>query len=120
MPLKALLKSADVPAMTYGAFVRRLSKRVMDALAKATESAEESLGNLRTVRAFSKELSEIDKYQRSVYDAFKLGRTMAIASSGFMGGTFMIVQFTLAFVLWLGGRLVMSGSITIGGLTTGM
>ena len=30
----------------------------------------------------------------------------------------MIVQFTLAFVLWLGGRLVMSGSITIGELTT--
>ena len=57
-------------------FVRRLSKRVMDALAKATESAEESLGNLRTVRAFSKELSEIYKYQRSVYDAFKLGRTV--------------------------------------------
>ena len=59
-----------------GMFVRRLSKRVMDALAKATESAEESLGNLRTVRAFSKELSEIYKYQRSVYDAFKLGRTV--------------------------------------------
>eukprot|EP01043_Picozoa_sp_COSAG02_P068482 COSAG02_NODE_11390_length_1733_cov_1.320685_2_plen_76_part_00 len=48
----------------------------MDALAKATESAEESLGNLRTVRAFSKELSEIYRYQRSVYDAFKLGRTV--------------------------------------------
>ena len=65
-------------AAAYGAFVRRLSKRVMDALAKATESAEESLGNIRTVRAFSKELSEIAKYQRSVYtyDAFKLGRTV--------------------------------------------
>lgn len=61
-----------------GTFVRRLSKRVMDALAKATESAEESLGNLRTVRAFSKELSEIYRYQRSVYDAFKLGRTVRL------------------------------------------
>jgi ABC-type multidrug transport system fused ATPase/permease subunit len=30
----------------------------------------------------------------------------------------MMVQFTLAFVLWLGGRLVMSGSISIGQLTT--
>jgi ATP-binding cassette subfamily B (MDR/TAP) protein 10 len=49
-------------AATYGAFVRKLSKRVMDALAKATESAEESLGNIRTVRAFSKEWSEIHKY----------------------------------------------------------
>ena len=29
-----------------------------------------------------------------------------------------MVQFTLAFVLWLGGRLVMSGDITIGELTT--
>eukprot|EP01043_Picozoa_sp_COSAG02_P068481 COSAG02_NODE_11390_length_1733_cov_1.320685_1_plen_297_part_00 len=43
---------------------------------------------------------------------------MAIASGSFMGFIFMIVQFTLAFVLWLGGRLVMSGSITIGQLTT--
>ena len=43
---------------------------------------------------------------------------MAVASGSFMGFIFMIVQFTLAFVLWLGGRLVMSGSITIGELTT--
>ena len=105
-------------AATYGSFVRRLSKRVQDALAKATESAEESLSNIRTVRAFSKEWSEIHKYQRSVYDAFKLGRTMAIASGSFMGFIFMMVQFTLAFVLWLGGREVMAGHITIGELTT--
>ena len=67
-------------AAAYGAFVRRLSKRVMDALAKATESAEESLGNIRTVRAFSKELSEIEKYQRSVHDAFKLGTTVRMSN----------------------------------------
>lgn len=34
-----------------------------------------------------------------------------------MGFVFMVTQLTLAFVLWLGGRLVMSGSITIGQLT---
>ena len=50
-------------ASVYGRFVRRLSKRVQDALAKATEVAEESLGNLRTVRAFSKERHEINQYQ---------------------------------------------------------
>jgi hypothetical protein len=41
---------------------------------------------VRTVRAFSKEGYEIGTYTRSVYNAFKLGRAMAIASAGFMGG----------------------------------
>ena len=35
-----------------------------------------------------------------------------------MGFAFMVVQFTVMFVLWLGGRLVMSGSITVGQLAS--
>ena len=102
----------------YGRFVQRLSKRVQDALAKATETAEQSLGNLRTVRAFSKEGYEIGTYTRSVYNAFKLGRAMAVASAGFMGGVFMMGQGAAAGVLWLGGRMVMEGALTIGQLTS--
>lgn len=77
--------------------MRKLSKRVTDALAKATESAEESLGNLRTVRAFSKELSEIYKYQRSVYDAFKLGRTV----HAFISHTLLSMALSSRLCWWL-------------------
>eukprot|EP01050_Picozoa_sp_SAG11_P017785 SAG11_NODE_2604_length_3179_cov_2.347078_3_plen_395_part_00 len=107
-------------AATYGRFVRRLSKQVQDALAEATESAEESLGNLYTVRAFSKERYEIGNYSRSVHNAYSLGRTMALAGGAFMGGVFLLGQGAAAFVLWLGGRLVMESELSIGQLTSFM
>lgn len=46
----------------YGTYVKSLSKKTQDALAQATEVAEESIGNVRTVRSFAKE-----GYQASLY-----------------------------------------------------
>ena len=73
--------------------------------------AEESLGNIRTVRSFAKERHEINQYKRSVYHAYTLGRSLSVAQGGFMGGVFILGQGAVAFVLWLGGHLVVDNTI---------
>ena len=46
--------------------------------------------------------------------------TMAVAGGAFMGGVFLLGQAAAAFVLWLGGRLVMENHLSIGQLTSFM
>ncbi len=49
-------------ASRYGRFVRQISKETQDALALASETAEETISNIRTVRSFSKEEFQDEEY----------------------------------------------------------
>ena len=72
-------------AVMFGRTARSLSKRTQDALAAATTVAEESLGNVRTVRAFAREDAEVGRYRKEVDTAFDMGRRTAAAYGMFQG-----------------------------------
>ncbi|XP_036210681.1 ATP-binding cassette sub-family B member 10, mitochondrial isoform X2 [Myotis myotis] len=50
-----------------------------------SHAAEERIGNIRTVRAFGKEMTEIEKYTSKVDFVMQLARKEAIARAGFFG-----------------------------------
>lgn len=50
-----------------------------------SQLAEERIGNIRTVRAFGKEMAEIEKYTSKVDDVMQLARRAALAQAGFFG-----------------------------------
>jgi ABC transporter fused permease/ATP-binding protein len=118
-----LLMLAVVPAMafsavTYGRRQRRLARDVQDALADATEVAEETIAGIRTVRAFAAEPAEGSRYARALGKAMALARGRIIA-----GGTFMTVASfssyaAAALVFWYGGRLVLRDQISVGQLAS--
>jgi ABC transporter fused permease/ATP-binding protein len=122
-PTLTLLMLAVVPpvavgAVAYGRRVRKLSKEVQDALAASSEVAEESLSGVRTVRSFAAEKSEVARYRGAVEKAFELARHRARQSSTFMGVASFGGFSAAAAVLWYGGRLVVDGSLSVGGLTS--
>lgn len=47
--------------------------------------AEERIGNLRTVRAFGHELTEMEKYDNKIQYVLQLAKKEAIARAGFFG-----------------------------------
>lgn len=47
--------------------------------------AEERIGNLRTVRAFAHELTEMEKYDNKIQYVLHLAKKEAIARAGFFG-----------------------------------
>lgn len=47
--------------------------------------AEERISNMRTVRAFGKELSEVNKYTQKSDQVFSLAKKEAVARAGFFG-----------------------------------
>ena len=105
-------------AVIYGRRIRRFSRGVHDALAAASEAAEESIGGIRTVRAFTAEDRERGRYGKAVEQAFQLAKQRTFISAGFVGVTSFAGYSAIAVVLWLGGRQVLDGHMTVGDLTS--
>ena len=114
----AIVPVVAVGAVTYGRKVRGLSKQTQDALAAANEVAEESLSGIRTVRSFAAERHEVARYRSAMERAYDIARHRARQSSFFLAGASSAGYLASAVVLWYGGRLVLDGKMTVGGLTS--
>ncbi len=122
-PRLTLLMLVLVPPVAVGAVVvgRRMSKiarEAQDALARANEAAEEVIAGIRTVRSFSREEAETERYSERVWESFRVSRKRIRVMSIFVGVMTMAAFGSVAAVLWFGGRMVMTGEITVGELTS--
>ncbi len=103
-------------AIGYGRVVRKLSRKVQDAIAASTSVAEESIAGVRTVRSFAREREEQKRYEQATEESFQLARKRSILS-GIFGGSMTFVGYSaIAVVLWFGSKMVNSGDITGGDL----
>ncbi|XP_059981594.1 ATP-binding cassette sub-family B member 10, mitochondrial isoform X3 [Lagenorhynchus albirostris] len=80
--------------------------------------AEERIGNIRTVRAFGKEMTEIEKYTSKVDHVMQLARKEAFARAGFFGATGLSGNLIVLSVLYKGGLLMGSAHMTVGELSS--
>jgi ATP-binding cassette subfamily B protein len=113
----AVVPFVAIAAVLFARSVRALSRKTQDALAQASEVAEETLSNIRTVRSFAREDQEIARYGTQIQAAFALGRRLAVTYGTFQGFTALAGYGAITLVLWYGGNLVMDGAITLGALT---
>jgi ATP-binding cassette subfamily B (MDR/TAP) protein 10 len=72
-------------AIVYGRYVRKISKKVQDSLASATQVAEERISCIRTVRAFSQEGLENTIYKQRIHDILSLAYKESLARGIFFG-----------------------------------
>lgn len=98
----------------YGKRMRKLTREALDALSDAIGAMTEALGNIRLVKAFSREGHETDRAKEKLEKVFKLNMKTSIGEAS-MG----MIAFTGFFLLligigWYGGRSVLSGSMTVG------
>ena len=103
-------------AVAYGRKVRQLSKQSQDALAKASEVAEETLSGIRTVRSFAAEPKEIRRYEATVNDSLALAMRRTQLTSIFIGAASFATFTAGALVFWYGGRLVIADELSKGSL----
>jgi len=112
----AIVPLAILGMVLLGRIIRRLSRQVQDNLAEINATAEEALAGVRVVKSFAREPYEVARYGDRVEDLYQTSmervKVRAIIGPiiGFLGFS------TIAIVLWVGGRLVISGQLTPGQL----
>jgi len=100
----------------FGRALRQLSKQTREAAAEASSLAGDTLGAIRTVKAFARELAEAKFFEASVQKTLKLGVTTAARGALFMACATSLMVTVVASVFWYGGSLVLSGRMTVGSL----
>uniref|UniRef100_A0A8C6X5M3 ATP-binding cassette sub-family B member 10, mitochondrial n=1 Tax=Naja naja TaxID=35670 RepID=A0A8C6X5M3_NAJNA len=113
-----VVPSLAVIAVLYGTYLRKLARMTQDSLAEATQLAEERIGNLRTVRAFGHEVTEMEKYDNKIQYVLQLAKKEAIARAGFFGATGLSGNLIVLFVLYKGGLLMGGAHLTVGELSS--
>lgn len=102
--------------MVFGRFIRRMSKKLQDAVALTNGRVQEVLGAIMTVQAFTQEEREKARYAEGVEVAFGTSLSLARWRATFMSVSSLSGFLALAFVVWLGGHRVASGELDPGGL----
>jgi ABC-type multidrug transport system fused ATPase/permease subunit len=118
-PALTLLLMLAVPPMAVvtwllGGRVKTLSARTQQAYAEAGTVAEESLGGIRTVRAFAQEAAALASYREKLATAVETARRRILANSTRGGVSFAVGEAAALFGLWAGANLILQGRLTSG------
>lgn len=101
----------------YGRYLRNITRQVQDSLAGATQTAEEKIANIRTVRAFAHEDRETQIYNSKIEHVLKLSYKEALARGIFWGMTGLSGNLIVLAVFYYGGIMMTESQITIGDLS---
>ncbi|CRK97642.1 CLUMA_CG011027, isoform A [Clunio marinus] len=122
-PNLALVGMCVVPcvaggAVIYGRFLRNITREYMDKLAEVIKISEERIGNIRTVKIFSRENFENKLFTNELMNMLAIGYRETKARAIFYGMTGLSGNAIIMSVLYYGGTLVNEGQMTIGALTS--
>jgi ATP-binding cassette subfamily B protein len=111
-----LMPVVVAPLILTGRRVRGLSRASQDRVADTSGLAGETLNAIQTVQAFTLEELQSERYRKAVEDSFATAvrRTKVRATLTAVG--IVLVFAGIAFVLWLGARQALAGSMTYGQL----
>ncbi|MGB1698835.1 MAG: ABC transporter ATP-binding protein [Nannocystaceae bacterium] len=117
MAMLAVVPALVVGAVFFGRKIRKLSARAQSELANAAGVLQETLAAVETVQAFGQEDHERRQYGAAIHNAFELMVHRIRARSVFMSISSLIAFATIAGIFWLGGKMIIDGSIDVGDLT---
>ncbi|XP_018430662.1 PREDICTED: ATP-binding cassette sub-family B member 8, mitochondrial-like, partial [Nanorana parkeri] len=99
-----------------GSFLRRLSRRAQEQIAKATGVADEALGNVRTVRAFAMEDREVGLYSVEVDRSGQMNEVLGIGIALFQGLSNIALNCIVLGTIFVGGSLMAGDELSAGDL----
>ncbi|HYM21578.1 MAG TPA: ATP-binding cassette domain-containing protein, partial [Vicinamibacterales bacterium] len=118
--LSALVLIA-MPTLVAGAYmlggrIKRYTADAQHAYAQTGTIVEESIAGIRTVRAFSQEAAEAARHESLMSAAVGLARRKILATASHTGLSFIIGEGCALLALWVGGHLIINGTLSSGGL----
>jgi ABC-type multidrug transport system fused ATPase/permease subunit len=121
-PLLAALALAPVPflvatATRYSRRNRPAEQEVQQRVGELTAGAEESVSGIRIVKAFARERHMLGRFKQSVDRVFEQSMVSTRLQSFYTPLMGFLPNIGLAVVLYVGGRQVINGSLTVGEFT---
>lgn len=98
-------------------FGRRIHERfeaVQAQLSNLSALVQENLSGARVVRAYVQEGHEMARFEEANAEYLRRNRALIRMFGSLYPGIQLLMGMSAAFVLWLGGRMVVSGTITLG------
>ena len=100
----------------FGRFIRRLSKEAQKRIAESNTVVEETLQGIRSVKAYTNEFFEIDRYKERIQAAARTGMKSGKYRGGFHAFLILGLLGSLVAVIWKGATLLSAGEIAVGDL----
>lgn len=105
-----------VIAMIFGRYIRRLSRERQDQLAKTNVVVEETMQNIQTVKAYTNEWFEVQRYLTNLKEAVRISLKAAHFRGLFASFVILAIFGSLFFILWQAVLLVQTGNLATGDL----
>jgi ATP-binding cassette subfamily B protein len=116
-----LLGLALVPLLLVSILVRYFGRRIHDRFEKVQEQlsemnviVQESLSGARVVRAYAQEPHELARFEAANQEYVRRNRGLIRMFGSLYPGIQLLMGTGAVLVVWLGGRMAVSGRITIG------
>ncbi|XP_035936817.1 phosphatidylcholine translocator ABCB4 isoform X2 [Halichoerus grypus] len=116
--IMAISPILGLSAAVWAKILSAFSDKELAAYAKAGAAAEEALGAIRTVIAFGGQNKELERYEKHLENAKKIGIKKAISANISMGIAFLLIYASYALAFWYGSTLIISKEYTIGNAMT--
>src|SRR3954454_19437738 len=121
-PFLALIALIPAPLIVYTASrYNRVSRpalqEVQQRIAELTAEAEENISGIRIVKAFAREEHQLHRFRRAVDRVFDQSIYTTRLQATFSPLIGLLPQMGIALVLLVGGREVISGSLSLGSFT---
>ncbi len=105
------------PILLFGRRVRRLSRTSQQRLGDVTAYAEETLGALRTVQAFTHEAADSARFGHRIGQALGAAMRQVRARAALTAIAILLAFGAVSAVLWIGGHDVIAGRLSAGELS---
>ncbi|KAF0237157.1 MAG: multidrug ABC transporter ATPase and [Prolixibacteraceae bacterium] len=100
----------------FGKFIRKLSREAQKKTAESNTIVEETLQGIRSVKSYTNEFFEMERYSSKINEVAKAGMKAGIYG-GLFSSTLIIGLFgALVAVVWRGALLLVNGEIETGEL----
>jgi len=105
------------PIIIIGRMVRRLSSLAQERVAEVSAQAGEALGEIRVMQAFTHEDADRRRFAARVEEAFVTSVRRVRARAVLTASVILLIFTAVGFILWMGGKAVIAGTMTGGELS---
>jgi ATP-binding cassette, subfamily B, multidrug efflux pump len=104
----------SISVKVFGSAIHKRFELIQAQLSDVSAVAQESLSGVRVVRAYRQEHAELERFRRSNEEYLRRNRRLIVLQGFFFPSMSFFLGLGALLVLWLGGREVVRGRMSVG------